>query len=86
MLRAIQQNAAITLNPMKIDLESLSIKLRNNKFTTGFEVKEVLHPSENIGKSLNEKQHLMLRLYAAISAQRKNIYKNSSKSMADLIW
>jgi hypothetical protein len=86
MLRIIQQNAIITLNSMKIDLESLSVKLKNNRFTIRSEVKEVLHLSENIGKSLNKEQYLIFRLYAAISVQRENIYKNSSKSIADLIW
>jgi hypothetical protein len=46
----------------------------------------MLHPSENTGKSLNEKQHLISRLYTTISAQKKNIYENPSKLIADLIW
>jgi hypothetical protein len=51
-----------------MDLESLSVKLRNNKFTTGSEAKEIFHFSENIRKSLNEKQYLISRLYTTISA------------------
>jgi hypothetical protein len=86
ILRIIQQDIATILNLIKIDFESLPVKLKNNKFTIGSEIRGVFHPSENTGKSLNKEQHLISRLYAAISAQRKNIYKDFSKSMADLIW
>jgi hypothetical protein len=68
MLRAVQQNAATILDSIEIDFESLPIKLRNNKFITGSEARRVFHLSENIGKPLNEKQYLIFRLYAAISA------------------
>jgi hypothetical protein len=54
MLRADQQNAVIILNLIKIDLEFLFIKLKNNKYIIGFEVKEILYLSENIGKPLNK--------------------------------
>jgi hypothetical protein len=40
---------------MEIDFESLSIKLRNNRFITGFEIRGMLYFSENIEKPLNEK-------------------------------
>jgi hypothetical protein len=53
---------------MKIDLESLPIKLKNNRFTIGSKAKEIFHSSENIGKPSNKEQHLIFRLYAAISA------------------
>jgi hypothetical protein len=52
---------------MEIDLESLPIKLKDNRFTTKSEIREVLHFSEDTGKSLNKEQYLMSRLYAAIS-------------------
>jgi hypothetical protein len=52
---------------MKIDLESLSVKLKNNKITTRSEIKKMLYPSEDIGKSLNKEQYLIFRLYTAIS-------------------
>jgi hypothetical protein len=55
MLRIIQQDTAAILDLMKIDLESLPIKLRDNRFIIGFEIRGVLHPSENIGKPLNKK-------------------------------
>jgi hypothetical protein len=55
ILRTIQQNAVIILDLMKIDLESLSIKLRNNRFIIEFKIRGMLHPSENIRKSLNKK-------------------------------
>jgi hypothetical protein len=51
---------------MEIDLESFSIKLKDNRFTTGSEIRRVFHPNENIEKSLNEEQHLMPRLYTTI--------------------
>jgi hypothetical protein len=85
MLRIIQQDIIIILDSIKIDLESLSIKLRNNKFTIESKIRRILHLNENIGKPLNKKQYLIFRLYAAISAQKKNIYKNIFKSIADLI-
>jgi hypothetical protein len=68
MLRAIQQNAAAVLNLIEIDFESFSIKLRNNRFIIGSEVRGVFHPNENIGKSSNKEQYLVSRLYAAIFA------------------
>jgi hypothetical protein len=68
MLRAIQQNAATILNLMEIDLESFFVKLKDNKFIIGSEIREMLYPSENIGKPLNEEQYLIFRLYTAISA------------------
>jgi hypothetical protein len=55
MLRIIQQDAATVLDLIKIDFESLSIKLRNNKFIIGFEIRKVFYSNENIGKSLNKK-------------------------------
>jgi hypothetical protein len=67
MLRVIPQNIAIILNLIEIDFESLLIKLKNNRFTIRFEIKEIFYFNENIGKSLNEKQHLIFRLYTAIS-------------------
>jgi hypothetical protein len=71
---------------MEIDLESLSVKLKNNRFTIGFEIKKMFHPNENTGKPLNKEQYSIFRLYAAISAQRENFYENFSKSITDLIW
>jgi hypothetical protein len=68
MLRAIQQDAAAALNLIEIDLESLPVKLKNNKFTIGFKIRKIFHPSENTGKPLSEEQHLISRLYAAMSA------------------
>jgi hypothetical protein len=53
---------------MKIDFESLSIKLKNNKFIIGSEIKEIFYFSENIGKPLNKKYYLIFRLYTAIVA------------------
>jgi hypothetical protein len=55
MLRTIQQDTTIILDLMEIDLESLPIKLRNNRFITRSKVRKVFHPNEDIGKSLNEK-------------------------------
>jgi hypothetical protein len=55
MLRVIQQNTIIILDSMKIDLEFLSIKLRDNRFIIESEIKEMLHFNENTGKSLNKK-------------------------------
>jgi hypothetical protein len=86
ILRIIQQDIIIILDLIEIDLESLSVKLKNNRFTIESEIKEMLHFSENIGKSLNKKQYLVLRLYAVIFAQKKIIYGNFSKSIANLIW
>jgi hypothetical protein len=55
MLRAVQQDIAIILDPIEIDLEFLSVKLRDNRFITESEVRKILYFSENIGKPLNEK-------------------------------
>jgi hypothetical protein len=85
-LRAIQQDIVIILNLIEIDFESLFIKLKNNKFTTGSEIRKILHLNENIRKLLNEKQYLISRLYTAISAQKENIYGNFSILITDLIW
>jgi hypothetical protein len=54
-LRAIQQNAAAVLDSMEIDFESLFIKLRDNRFNIGSEIREIFYFSENTGKPLNEK-------------------------------
>jgi hypothetical protein len=53
---------------MKIDFEFFSVKLKNNRFTTGSEIREIFYFSEDIGKSLSEKQYLISRLYEAMSA------------------
>jgi hypothetical protein len=85
MLRAIQQDVAVVLNLMEIDFESFSIKLRNSRFTIGSEIRGMFYISENTGKSLSREQHLIFLLYAAIFAQRKDIYRNSFKLIANLI-
>jgi flagellar biosynthesis/type III secretory pathway chaperone len=55
ILRAVQQNTVTILNLMKIDFESFLIKLRDNRFIIGSEIRKILHFSENTGKPLNKK-------------------------------
>jgi hypothetical protein len=54
-MRIIQQNTVTILHLMKIDLESLSIKLTNNRFIIGSEIRKIFYLSENTEKPLNEK-------------------------------
>jgi hypothetical protein len=68
MLRTIQHDITTILDSMEIDFESLSVKLRDNRFITRSEIRRMLYSSENTGKLSNEKQYLVSRLYTAISA------------------
>jgi hypothetical protein len=55
MLRTIQQDITTILDSMEIDFESLSIKLKDNRFIIRSEVRKIFHFSEDTGKSSNKK-------------------------------